>query len=472
MMDLDGNFYSKELLADFVAKDNVTMLTKTGIVWKDLHAMMDEHLSHQKIVDTNAEPKRNDTLLVTANLAQFPKVQFSTYEDIAGLVLYQFISSIRNSTLFQRYGLVRMLIWVNDDDTRRVLPRSLSRRHRGQFEAEMSCEWIHEVVGADTERKQRTRDMWIDIESAARTLEKMEAANLHVPTGRETRATKLILDNPELRDQKLVNVKIPLTRRPFQQELDDLENSGKLTEEEDIARLVYLRLRHNTHDQEGPTLLDLIQRREALFQQCLKETSEGSFPTADFTAASERWNAGFNSITKNQRVDLLNFMHSAHLFRGHSPPALLWDRRAYEPLKTQPTEFFPNAPTSLLDIQPKAMNPLFRQFGPKSTRSGDMSELMLRFLYHQTIVPVAKAMEGLWPGFGESIKDIPSVRDPSQGGSPLEGGDGALVVREMGEAQWAEVVKAWMDWPFRPTYNEMLGRLLDEAMDSEDDDDK
>jgi transcription factor 1 len=44
---------------------------------------------------------------------------------------------------------------------------------------------------------------------------------------------------------------------------------------------------------------------------------------------------------------------------------LSWDRRPWEPLNVQPTEFFPNQACALIDIQPKAPHRLLRHIGPK-----------------------------------------------------------------------------------------------------------
>lgn len=79
-------------------------------------------------------------------------------------------------------------------------------------------------------------------------------------------------------------------------------------------------------------------------------------------------------------------------------------------------------------------------------------------------------MDSAWAGFGEQFAECPSLRDMTRGGSPLAGGAGgggggvgALRARCVNEEQWAEIVRAWMEWPFRPAYTQMLGRLADES---------
>ncbi|EFY93713.1 hypothetical protein MAC_00204 [Metarhizium acridum CQMa 102] len=462
MMDLDAELY-KPFLADLISKDNVELIPKSGLVWKDLLEMLRTSLTEQRETTQKNTPSRNDTLLVTANLSMFPKKAFHGFDSISSMILYQFISSISTSTLFQRYGLVRMLIWVNDEDKRRLLPRSINRRKKSAFETELSCEWVHEVAGLDAEVQDRNalRDEWINMESAVRTLERMKAAGLSMPKGRETLVYSKLQQEPALLGQKLAGARPPSLTRPFKQELELLEQ-GLSESAASSKRLKALRQREKYDQEDALMYLGLLQEREAVAELA------ASSPT-EFERANAAWNEKIDNLKKNARNEFNGIKDSYHLFR-QSPPALLWDRRDYEPLSAKGEEFFPNAPTALLDIQPKAMHPVFRQHGPNSSRSGDMSEVMLRFWFHHTLLPIHKAMEGLWGGFGDLITECPSVRDPSRGGTPMTG-NGALTVRAMNADQWAEIVEAWMNWPFRPSYTQMLGRLVEDVEGEWDEED-
>lgn len=462
MMDLDADLYNP-FLSDLLSKKNVELIPKSGLVWKDLLEMIRTRLSDQREVVQNDAPTRNNTLLVTANLSMFPKKSFHGFDSISSMILYQFMSSIRTSTLFQRYGLVRMLIWVNDEDKRRLLPRSINRRKRSAFEAELSCDWIHEVAGLDAEVQDRNalRDEWINTESACQTLERMKASGLSMPTGRETLVYSKLQDEPELLGQKLAGVRPPTLTRPFKQELEALEQ-GIPESTESSKRLKALRQREKYDQEDGITYLNLLQERDTVAHLATSSPEE-------FERANAAWNETMDNLKKNARNEFNGIRDSYHLFR-QSPPALLWDRRAYEPLSARGEEFFPNAPTALLDIQPKAMHPVFRQHGPNSSRAGDMSEVMLRFWFHHTLLPIQKAMEGLWGGFGDLITECPSVRDPRRGGTPMTG-NGALTVRAMNGEQWAEIMEAWMNWPFRPSYTQMLGRLVEDVDGDGDEED-
>lgn len=449
MMDLDAELY-RPYLSTLLEKPGVEMVPKSGLVWKDLLETLNSRLEHQERVHG-----RNDTLLVTANLSMFPKKAYRGFDSISTMVLYQFLSSIRQSTLFQRYGLVRMLVWVNDEDKRRLLPRSLSRRKRSAFEAELACDWLHEVAGPDAdESRTALRDDLLNVESGYNTVYRMKGNGLRMPSGRETAMYTRVMGDPTLHGKKLAGVLDPHVARPFKKELSALEASS--SSEADEARLKALRHRKKYEGAEGKEYLQLLQQRDSAFKAYLRGDDMERFAALD---------AAFNERIENFKKNAFNefqlLRDNYHLFR-QSPPALLWDRRSYEPLSVSDEEFFPNAPTALLDIQPKKMHQLLLDHGPGSSRSGDMADVMLRFWFQNLLAPAPRAMDSLWAGFAESAERCPSLIDPSKGGSPLSS-NGVLLARCINEAQWIEVVQAWMDWRFRPEYTRMLGRLADET---------
>lgn len=452
MMDPDAELY-QPFLHDLLEKKNVELIPKSWLLWEDLHEVMRTRLSDQHEMTSADTPSRNDSLLVIANFSMFPKQTFHGFDSISAMALYQFMSSIRTTTLFQKYGLVRMLIWVNDEDKRRLLPRSLNRRKRAAFEAEMSCEWIHEVAGLDSEVQDRyaLRDECINTESAYHTLKRMKSAGMVMPAGRRSSAYSRFWSKPKLWGEKLVGVQAPQITRPFKQELEELEHV-----KESSSRLTALRQRERYEQEDAALYLDLLQSRETIME------SAASAP-AEFEQANRDWNTRIDHLKKNATNEFSSIMDSYHLFR-QTPPALLWDRRAYEPLAVKGEDFFPNAPSALLDMQPRAMHPLFRQYGVTSSRAGEISDVMLRFSFNNPLLSVQEAMAAMeiqYGGSGDLIEKCPSVRDPCRGGSPMTG-HGALAVRAMNTEQWTEMLQAWMSWEGRPKYTQMLGRLTED----------
>ncbi|KAF4453266.1 Mitochondrial transcription factor 1 [Fusarium austroafricanum] len=453
LMEPDIELY-RPFWGEFLNKSNVEAVPKAGILWKDLNSIL-ETLENQTVRDPAAEPERNDTLLVNVNLAYCPPKKYQMFECVSIMVLYQLMSSIRTASLFQQYGLVRMLVWISDDGKRRLLPRCALSRKRSAFEAELALEWLHEIAGQDVEIENRyeLRDEWINMESGYRTLERMKKAGLAMPAGRETTVYKNLSANPEYADQLLAGVKPPMHNRPFRQELEDLENDlAKLDDGKASARLKALRFRDKYDNMDSQLYLELLQQRNALMQ-LYKDSPE------DFATADAAFNERLDNMKKNTRKEWVMVRDNYHLFR-QKEPVLLWDRRPFEPLATRADEFYPKLPCALLDLQPKAMSKYTRQHGPTS-RNGTISDTMLRYWFQHMLSPVQKAMDGAWPGFGDVASEIGSLHDPEQGGSPISG-HGALSARCVTEKQWGDIIKAFSEWPFAPEYTTLVGRLMDD----------
>ncbi|CAK7213969.1 hypothetical protein SCUCBS95973_001981 [Sporothrix curviconia] len=189
LLEPDDQFY-QPFLQPLLDKPNVSLVPKSGIVWRDLSNVLETMLPHQveRQRGPDHEPQRNDTLLVTANLAFFPKRSFSMFDSVAQLVLYQFINSIRASSLFHRYGLVRMLLWVEASDRHPLLARSCQRRKRLAIDGELATEWITEIAGPDDFSQWFIRADNLDRASCQQALARMKAAGITMPQGREPKS--------------------------------------------------------------------------------------------------------------------------------------------------------------------------------------------------------------------------------------------------------------------------------------------
>lgn len=475
MLDADAESYKPLLKEAMGRRRNIEIIPQNGFVWSELKKVLTSHIDpyHAQLPRSSEEhpsgtreiphPERNDMLLVTANVTTYPKRTLWSFDSLATMVLYQLLSSIRTSSYFQRYGCVRMLIWANDENKRPILPRSLLQRKRVAFENELSCDWLHEVAGYDhvdvSYGRRSLRDDWLNIESTAATLRRMEAAKIPVIPGRETEALSAILADQDLRNHQgnLAGHHPPNLKRPFRAELEHLRTQeDNAVNNKEYRRLKY---RDNYAQEDSLIYLELLQMKHAAL--ALNDTNSDEFRALDkaFTARVE-------DLKKNTRNEFGVIKDSYHLFRHNGPePALLWDRRAYEPLAVNPsTDFYPNQPACLLDIQPKPMDPLFRQSGPQTSRSGDISDLLLRLAYSNITWPVeSRAMDTFWPGFSDMASHCPSLRDVTKGGSPMSG-QGALALRSMNETHWTELMRAWLKWPFRPSLETMIGRLGEETM--------
>lgn len=470
LVEPDASVY-QPFLTDLLAKPNVELVAKSGVVWTQLAEVLEEHLSDQVPRTGEALQERNDTLLVTANLAWPAATSLYGFTSLGAMISYQFITAIFNSSIFQKYGKVRMLLWLNEDDKTRFLPRVITRRRRPAFLAEMGCEWFHEIAGPDVPVDFRaSRDQWLDVESAADTLARMNAYGIKMPSYREPLHHQRVLQNPDLIGQKLAGVYAPLTARSLHVELAELL-SGKPSRRKSRsdapvdtqARIKKLQARKLEIDMSHREHAAILQDHDELLAQ---------YDSPDFPALAQGWTDKINCLKKNGLSEFNALRDNYHAFRhqpGHNK-LMHWDRRALEPMRTHAKEFFPNSDTALFDIQPKALHPLLSQYGPGSTRSGDMSELLLRTWFNVLLNPPQLNMKAMWAGFGEDemFAQCPSMLDPAVGGSPFPG-DGAMRARTINEHQWLELMQVWMDWPFKPSYQELVAAKYETADIPEDD---
>lgn len=477
LLEPDGDFY-QQFLDPLLQRPGTKLLHQSGIVWEELASVLNPaHLPHQveRRYSADETPERNDTLLVTVNLSMYPKKKFRHYDSLMQLVLFQLMQSIRPGSLFQKYGLVRMLIWVGDEEKNVVVPRSLQRRSKSVIETELATDWVCEVAGADVLDETGflstgwfKRDMYIDLESVGKVLARMREQGIVTPPGRETQAMKdFIARNGEavVAGQQAVHI-----ARSFLAEKDKLEAefaAGKLGESSaELKRLKMIKYWTKWNDKRGSKLHELHLMRTRAIELFGKDS-----PTAEELAEAQELNRTLDStISQMDRTLRAEYLLARDNLQAlhRSRPILNWDRRYVEPLIVKQLEFFPNIPCALLDVQPKAAHPMLRAMGPNSTRTGDMFDMILRGLMAHATRPVSKVLEHIYPGAGEGVYPrCGTLRDPRRGGSPLDGW-GELSPRCLSEDQLVDILERWIEWPFHPTYSQLVARALDSSHGSED----
>ena len=457
LLEPDADLY-RPFLQPLLDQPGTTLLPTAGIIWRELASVLTpEVLPHQTIPD---DPNtRNDTLLVTANLCFHPKKRFLRFDSIAVLVLHQLIDAVRMSALFQRYGLVRMLVWTSPDDKSSFLPKVIQTRRRQAIENDFSLEWIREVCGKEAASEYHVRDDLIDRASLAATIERMRAANLEMPAGRESAAFREGLKRGQV---PMPGTQPPTFTRHYHHTLSDLTatnaEQGGLDEESDEFKTMKL------YAWRAQTDIRKAERfhytATGLDNILALRVSKRATPE-EIAAAEKEWQRGLRELPKTIQYEFQTYKDNLFAFR-RSPPLLQWDRRPYEPLTVQPEEFFPRVECCLLDIQPRAPHPLLRQSGPGSTRSADIFDIVMGTLMHHPTHPLGPSLDALWPGAADYI--LPrwkSGQDLSRGGLPLHLRGAELGPRSLDARQWEELFELWMEWPFRPEFHDLVGRAHD-----------
>jgi transcription factor 1 len=466
LMEPDAQLY-EPFLKPLLERPGTRLVPQSGILWKELHEAMN-FLENQKDtpVDPSKDRERNDTLIVTANLCMFPKRRYRFFDSLSVLVLFQFISSIRSSTLFQKYGLIRMMLWVNDEDKRSLLPRCIQSRRKSAIDAEFACEWLAEVAGKDPAtvhierdqlKKPRLRDHSIDIQSSRDTLARMAKSNIEIPPHRMMAATTEALDSSNAGASGGAGAGTPTFMRPWIAELAALDEAFKAGEiaqgSDEYKARITKRAQMGHKEREVAKHLELLDE--------LRQMAQLAKDPEQLAEKDAAYNEKIEAMSKMSKGEFRLMRDNAHIF-AQDPPVMLWDRRPWEPLKAEPEEFFPSVDCALLDIQPKTVHRILRSVGKKGDRPSDILDLIQRSMADASVEGVSKGLDKLWPGAKEAIlPHCPSLRDPASGGLPGTG-HAEVTPRILNEKQWTEILEAFMKWPFRPTYAEMVGRVGDD----------
>lgn len=478
LLEPDGEFY-KPMLEPLLQREGTKLVEKDGVVWAELLSVLTpKYLPHQKEHRYTADdvPQRNDTLLVTANLGSYPKKKYSTFPSATAMILYQFNHAIRSGALFQKYGLVRMLLWIDDSDRPAILPHIAQRRRRMAVDAELNCEYIMHVAGPDYSDLEPDKKGWfnrdanIDRGSALATLKCMREAGIVTPPGRET---KLLREISQQDPSKVVTAgEVPMTYDfRHQAELERLEaelEAGAIAIDSPDHKLirrmrVQIRQANKRFSDVHANLTEYLQLIEDW--RAAKAAGGDEAALSQIMARYKEYEQTLIGLGSTAMGDWFIQRDNLHLWNMRS---MFWDRRTIEPLVISNDEFFPHVPLSLLDIQPKAAAKVLRSMGPGSDRSGDMAELLMRNMLTYVTSPMSKVLDRLAPGASESVYPLcTSLFDPNKGGVPFPG-TAELTVRGMSASQYEDILEQWMKWPFKPSLQDLVSCLSDEYKDTED----
>ncbi|KAJ1326114.1 mitochondrial transcription factor 1 [Microdochium nivale] len=475
LLEPDEKLY-QPFLQPLLDRPGTVLVPKSGIMWKELETVLTpEFLPHQKVREGDERWERNDTLLVTANLASHPRKRFNSFDSLAKLVHHQLVESIRTSTLFQRYGQVRMLIWSRTDDTGSLLPPQIQKRKKSAIATELYCEWVREVCTvAANDTSFFGRDYSIDLYLGAKILKQMSEAGMKVPPGRETQMyteVKQALDEGAAFD--LPGTKTPIYKRAFTEELEGLEAlkaSGKMQKHTaESNTLSNHRYRLKSEQKRSEQMLELSLSLDAAQEKIAALEAAGKSSTNVAQSFVAEWEIQMRSGLRAIPTIFIPYRHNLHIAR-QNPPVLHRDRRVYEPLAIRKSDFFPQVECNLIDFQPKPVHQVFRGSGAESNRAGHVMELITGFMMMSSGHSVDRVLNSMWPGAAEYIMPRwKSARDPAQGGVPdIPSKLAQLTPRLLNARQWEELLELWMEWPFRPEFSELIARFHEAEVEDED----
>ncbi|KAJ2906121.1 rRNA adenine dimethylase-like protein [Zalerion maritima] len=455
-----------EFLGPLLSRDGVRLVRKSGIIWDNLFEVLNESVFPHQVEGNTHDRKRNDTLLVTVNLAFSPIHKFGIHHSLGALVLNQLINTIASRSLFHKYGLVRMLVWARDDEKFGLCsPRCVQQRRRAAVESEVLTDWVREVVSADNDLHppSQKRELELDVRSSLRVADRMRDAGIDFPPHRRSTVQKLIDDHGpdellrQIRDGKMHKI----IGRSWMAELEDLEKISIGPGSPEHVRYMRLSARRELVQRETKTFADAVARMDAVDEAYVR----GDPRAPEMEDELVRWrDQNFTTVKYREMIVYRNNLRSVT-----NPDASIgWDRRAYEPLIANPTDFFPNCPLTLLDIQPKCPYPLLLERGAGTSRAGNYFDIILATLFGKGGT-LSDIVGGIWFGAEDIImNNSPSLRDPKLGGTRLTK-IGELVSRSLTERMLMDMLDAFMSWPFRPDYVDLISKTTAYVEDPGDD---
>jgi transcription factor 1 len=459
-LEPDTELYEPLLKPLLDAPDSTyTLIQKSGIVWGHLEKVMSrEYLPFQEAFDKQ-DPRleqANNSLLLIANLGNYPKKPYAGFTSLAALVLYQFLSAVQTHSLIQRYGLVRMLIWVPDDERNAVLPRSISWRRKSSIDASISYENVVEVASSTRALRNSPRERHIEADVARKVFRKMEDAGLKTPPGRES----LLLE--ELSgDEQDHNLKTKLNNSKYGKELAELavtvDESAPAMTPETLRRMGKLKVMQRFLEKKAIKFTNLTDDYDAIMelQKAIYNSSDETEIASlkdDLDKRTSDWTESITDLKGEYQITIQQMIDN-RLAVSTNPPTLRNDRRDYEPLRVHPADFYPAAEMCLLDFQPTPLWPVLRE------NLQENLEIYSYIVGHLFIVPtqsIRRGLNALAPGaFEWLIAECPSITNPNKGGSlDLD----MMTVRRLTDEMIKEMVEAWVRWPWKPTRFELMSR--------------
>lgn len=463
-MEPDQALYS-QWLKPLVERPGSTysLVPESGIIWTDLETIMNkEHLPFQEAYPAG-DPRLyevNKTLLVVANLAFHPEKPYKGFASLTRMVLYQFLSAVKANSLFHRYGLVRMLLWVGDDERTKLLPRAVGNRKKSEVEMEMACSKVTEIASSTNVAvvPRLGRDPHLDFMALPQVLKTMNEKGITIPTGRES---LLITEWAQGSSKFLSEYKaLPYTVACLKEIHKELQTGiGSLSENELQKKLKAYKAKRSmliTHYRKTQKLLDLLGIEEAIVvleKKLYRNTDSVEVGTIKQDLASLRDQHETISLTYLNNRDLEELSRMADNSRALHEQLMFWDQRDFEPLRAHAHEFFPSKEMALINLIPASL-PVIRENYPESD---EVLEFILAHLFLQPTRSLKAGLKSLWPGASDwLIEHCPSLTDPNKGGwADLD----KISIRRLTAGMCQEILEAWFEWPWRPTRFDIMHRL-------------
>ncbi|KAI9891625.1 MAG: hypothetical protein M1814_002559 [Vezdaea aestivalis] len=145
--------------------------------------------------------------------------------------------------------------------------------------------------------------------------------------------------------------------------------------------------------------------------------------------------------------DAANVERAVDEQRAHNlgVPLLQWNRRTYEPLEVDASQFHPKVGLALLDLHPREGE---RPWMKHRYNISDV-ELIIKVLFERSRLGLSEALDNLAPGASEAL--IPQLRTLKHLADPRK-----TLVRSLPKETIDELLDAWFQWSLRLTGKDLF----------------
>ena len=451
--------------------------------------IFNDHLLPKRDPLPDSDPRLrepNNSLLVIGSLVRrYPEIRGGSHQvSFPSMVLHQMAEAAQTNTMLQRYGLVRLLLWIPDELKHAALPDSVIHKVGFSVNVDSSFE-IAEIVGSDRSQLSRIdaqkkimhkqRQDQLEVWGARRVLERMRSKDMSVPEHRRPDFHQKALDT----DDETLEAYIPIRLakdKPLETLLDDHEDQARQLQEyaatprpQRKRMNVPAKIKLTNVTQEFITLtehesvryyIDVWGEQIALeheYSTTKTELSDESRKDLEsrLIETSNIIASVMHTLFNVQVIKQLRILLDEYFALCKPNPMMQYDRRPFEPMTVAIEEFWPRFPMRLLDLKPRSealgddlMNP---------TEATHIKRGLLKALFTHPSAPLMESIDRLGPGARDILP--PEFRDSTTGGmlNPEH-----LLTKNITREQLVALTKAYIEWPFRPLGSEAL-----EASESE-----
>ncbi|GAB7363307.1 hypothetical protein MBLNU230_g3588t1 [Neophaeotheca triangularis] len=436
----------------------------------------------------------NPKILLTGNLARAYKVHRVAR---SSRILYQSLvighmnyAGLSNEMMHQ-HGLVRMLWWIPESFLENYFTFTVKNRRTfaamlgmgGHVDCTVGFSSVRDIQLRNVSRKVRSRIPGLDLRKEKEVDWKMEQAGMTVPEGRDVLAHRDKESDIDVLYQSPLEIKYS--------SVDEIEKA--LAAEESRCEHIHRRFSMKTARQREAQVKSLPTETELRQNMRFPEAFAASKPVADFKSINAsrmalavdavlcavQLEANFKELEEKSKTpdfhsalyqrlvshsktveDLIQGGHYSTRFRETvhditeeiiaffiDPPTLLRDRRSYATLKAEESDYWPKRPLNLLDFHPSTRDLSV----PDTADSVEASKVLQEFIKHlflRRTIALTESLDAIAPNAAQDlIPAVPAITDARKGGRM----DPRLVItRTVTEEMLEGLVKAFIEWPFRP----------------------